>query len=100
MGDMVFYFDEDKRPYAAVVAFVHDRAVAHTKRPICNLTIYKHDGRVANRVEVGPAYFDNKIWKILGKWAWPDEVPLSSYNPFPSPQMRRRTVGAGECLVP
>lgn len=102
MGDMVFYFDEDKRPYAAVVAYVHKRAVKGTRRPVCNLATYKHDGRVANRVDVEPAYFDNHtgIWRIIGKWSWPDEVPEEFFTKSPSSEMRRRRVGLGESLVP
>ena len=72
--DAVYYYDEDGVCFAAQIAFVHEK---NTKsgRPICNLAILKHDGRVAARVNVEPAYHDGAKWRFLNKWSWPDEIP-------------------------
>lgn len=99
LGDIVYYFNEDKQPFAAMVAHVHeDRTDKVTGRPVCNLAIIKRDGRIAARVEVEPAYDDGDKWRLIEKWAWPDEVPEDEYNYLPPPAMRRRKVGAGEHL--
>jgi hypothetical protein len=99
LGDIVYYFDEDKQPHAAIVAHIwDDRTDAVTERPVCNLAIFKHDGRIAARVEVEPAYDNGERWVLINKW--PDEVPPEQYNYRPAPKMRIRRVGLGETLVP
>lgn len=93
MGDMVYYFDEDKCPCVAFVAFVFPRKIKGSPRPICNLAIIKHDGRFAARVNVAPAIFDNSkaIWKVINRWAWPDEIPIKDLNPSLSDTSRMGT---------
>lgn len=100
MGDMVFFFDEDNHPYVAFVAFVHTKKSRHSDRPVCNLATFKHDGRLASKVNVEPAYFDQKkgIWRTVVKWAWPDEIPSKNLNPLLSDDARGRMVGQGEYL--
>lgn len=102
LGDIVHFFNEDKRPFVAIVCFVHhDRIDSGTGRPVCNLAIFKHDGRNRAQVEVEPAYDDGDKWRLIEKWAWPGEVPKDQYNHGePDPKMRIRKVGQGEHLVP
>ena len=97
--DFVYYFDEDKQPHAAIVAHVHDKlSLPANGRPICNLTMFKRDGKIANRLHVEPAYFNDttQVWVLMNKWAWPDEVPDSAFNHLPPPKLRVMKVGAGE----
>ncbi len=97
LGDIVYYFNEDKQPFAALVAHVHeDKIDSGTGRPVCNLAIFKRDGRTAGRIEVEPAYDDGDKWRLIEKWAWPEEVPADQFNFLPPPPFRRRKVGAGE----
>lgn len=75
-GRFVVYFDEDKQPYVAVVAWVHDKLSRQIDRPICNLATFGHDGYHGKKVNVEPAYHNGERWIIINKWAWPNEVLL------------------------
>jgi len=101
LGDIVYYFDENKIPNAAIVAHVHsEKTDKITGRPVCNLAIFKRDGRIAPRVEVEPAYDDGNNWRLINKWAWPEEVPVEQYQHLPLPKMRTVKFGLGETIVP
>lgn len=93
LGDIVYFYDENKFAFAAIVAFVHDRVHGKTDRPLVNLTIFKHDGRVRAQTEVEPAYDDGEKWRLIEKWSWPDEIPTDEFKGTPSPGTRCRQVG-------
>lgn len=93
LGDILFYYDENKHAHTAIVAFVHPRFSSKCDRPILNLSILKHDGRITARTETEPAYDDGTQWRVIEKWSWPEEVPADDYNPHPAPGTRRRQVG-------
>lgn len=96
MGDVVIYFDDDKQPHAAIVAHVLETLSHRTERFICNLAIYKGDGRMAARKHVEPAYSDGEKWILVNKWAHRKEVPDDEWNYLPPEQFRGMVVGAGE----
>jgi hypothetical protein len=83
-GKQVIYFDENKQPHAAFVAYMHADLSPYIERPVCNLTILEHDGRVARRKDIGPAYHDGEIWHLIEKWAFVGEIPEDEYihNPI------------------
>lgn len=79
-GDLVYYYDEDKRVYAATVAYVTQTLGKDGIRPLCNLAIIKHSGYQSNKQAIAPAYHDGKLWRLIEKWSWPDEIPSKYYN--------------------
>lgn len=99
LGDIVYFYDEDKRAYAAMVAYVHPTFSRRCDRPNVNLSILKHDGRIRAQTDVEPSYEDEHGWRVINKWSWPDEIPEDDYNPDPSPTMRRMQVGLTENIV-
>lgn len=93
LGDLVYYYDEDKRPHAATVAFIHDKVGSDGVRPICNLAITLHNGFGRGLRSVSPAFHDGKIWRLISKWSWPDEIPKKDCNLTLEPNNRTRLVG-------
>jgi len=93
LGDIVYFYDDNKNAFSAIVAFVHDRVSPRCDRPLVNLAIFKHDGRNRAQTEVEPAYDTGNGWRVVEKWSWPDEVPEDDYNPSAQPGMRHRQVG-------
>lgn len=79
-GRSVLYYDENKQPHAAWIAFIHPDISPFIDRPVCNMTILEHDGRVARRKDIGPAYHDGDIWHIIEKWAFHTEIPEEEWN--------------------
>ncbi len=77
LGDIVYYIDEDRAPVAAIIAYVDQEPSAYCKRPVCNLTIFNHDGRTHARRRVEPAYHDGFRWMLLNKWAKIGEIDES-----------------------
>lgn len=96
LGDIVFWYDENKQPHAAIVSYVHPRFL-HDK-PVCNLAIFKYDGRSSYKIDVEPAHHDGRLWKMMEKWSWPDEIPETEWSHLPLPTFRHRVVGAGQHL--
>lgn len=99
LGDIVYFYDENKHAFAAIVAFVHSRVSPKCDRPPVNLSIIRHDGRIRSQTEVEPAYDDGNAWRVIEKWSWPDEVPEDDYNPQPAPGTRRRQVGITDPII-
>lgn len=94
LGDIVYFYDEDRQPHSAIVAHVHKDRIKQGDRPVCNLAMFKRDGRVANRPNVEPAYNNGEKWVLLNKWSWPDEVPEDEWSYLPAPVMRKELFGA------
>lgn len=82
LGDSVIYYDDNRQPQAAIVVAVSSRISAHTDRPICNLASWGPNGFSYCRRNVEPARFDDSLqkWKLVNKWALPDEVPDSEWD--------------------
>lgn len=96
LGEICYYYDENKHPHAAIVAHIHAR-ITHD-RPVLNLAVFNHEGKVANRQNIEPAHHNGTIWVMMNKWSWPDEIPTDEWSHLPPPVVRRRRVGAGEFL--
>lgn len=70
------YIDENGYGYAATVALI----LGGYPRPTLNLSILKHNGHVAPRVQVEPASHDGIKWIKMNKWAFIDEIPKEEWD--------------------
>ena len=96
IGDPVLYYDENRQPHAAIIAHIHDTYLDNTDRKICNLAMFKRDGRVANRVSVSPAFHDGEKWRLLNRWACRNEIPEGEWNYLPQPPIsHKRSLSTG-----
>lgn len=93
LGDLVYYYDDDKRVYAATVSYVTPILGKEGIRPLCNLAIIKHSGYQSNKQGIAPAYHDGKLWRLIEKWSWPDEIPTECYNTSMADEGRARKFG-------
>jgi hypothetical protein len=82
IGTPVLYFNYDRIPHAAIVAWVRREHSEHVDRPFCNLASFAHTGHHRFAKNVAPAWYDTEIgkWHLMGHWAFYDEVPEDEYN--------------------
>lgn len=91
MGTQVLYFDYDRIPYVAFIAWIHKEWHHEIERPFCNLATLSHIGKSVFRESVAPARYDDSIgkWKLTGRWAFVNEVPIEEYiNTLPTYNLR------------
>lgn len=100
LGDLVYFYDEDRRVYAAHIAYCFEKFGKGIERPICNLVMTKHDGGLARRLQIEPAYHDGSKWRMINKYSWPDEIPKDDCNWTPMEGMKRSSPGHAETLSP
>ena len=75
IGDIVFRFDDNRLPTAAIVVHVWPEHSKHIKRPFCNLTTFLRNGRFTKGLRIGPVYHDGAKFHLTDKWAFRDEIP-------------------------
>lgn len=94
LGEMVYYYDEDKQPLPGLIAYLYPTITSPSGRPTCNITIIRRDANFAPRIKVEPAYHNGERWILINKWSFPDEVPEDEYNYLPIPKVKGMSVGS------
>lgn len=80
VGDMVYYFDEDRTVHAAFVCYVHPRFSQGIERPICNLASFNARCYLKLKQSIEPAYHNGDRWILINKWAYRGEIPEEEFN--------------------
>lgn len=75
IGLQVIFFDDDKRPHAAIVARIYSEEQVNFDRPRVALSWLGYDGKWRAKDHVESAHHDGEQWVLLEKWAFEGEVP-------------------------
>lgn len=81
LGDIVYYYDEDKVAHAGFVANVKHDKIDKTGLPLINIGYFHRSNSYFLRAQnLSSAYHNGERWVIIERWSWPDAVPEDEHK--------------------